>query len=128
VHAALDRHPIALNRDAYLKRTLALELMRLDRLEMAFEGKAIRDRDVAAGVLMVKIAERRAKEIAPAAADVAADIEAGPAINRRVRRSFDRHISCERRRSSKRQYSSNADQDFLHGGAPNYTFHYISAI
>jgi hypothetical protein len=40
VHAALDRHPIELNRDAYLKRTLALELMRLDQLEMAFEGKA----------------------------------------------------------------------------------------
>jgi hypothetical protein len=60
VHAALDRHPIELNRDAYLKRTLALELMRLDQLEMAFEGKALRDRDVAAGVLMVKIAERRA--------------------------------------------------------------------
>src|SRR5215470_19083302 len=60
VHAALDRHPIELNRDAYLKRTLALELMRLDQLEMAFEGKALRDRDVAAGVLMVKILERRA--------------------------------------------------------------------
>src|SRR5215471_14472092 len=59
VHAALDRHPIELNRDAYLKRTLALELMRLDQLEMAFEGKALRDKDVAAGVLMVKIAERR---------------------------------------------------------------------
>jgi hypothetical protein len=60
VHAALDRHPIELDRDAYLKRTLALELMRLDQLEMAFEGKALKDRDVAAGVLMVKIAERRA--------------------------------------------------------------------
>ena len=60
VHAALDRHPIELNRDAYLKRTLALELMRLDQLEMAFEGKALRDRDVAAGVLMTKILERRA--------------------------------------------------------------------
>jgi hypothetical protein len=31
VHAALDRYPIKLNRDAYLKRTLALELMRLDQ-------------------------------------------------------------------------------------------------
>ena len=60
VHAALDRHPIELDRDRFLKRTLALELMRLDQLEMAFEGKAIRDRDVAAGTLMVKIAERRA--------------------------------------------------------------------
>jgi hypothetical protein len=55
VNAALDRHPIELNRDAYLKRTLALELMRLDQLEMAFEGKALRDNDVP-----VKIAERRA--------------------------------------------------------------------
>ena len=60
VNAALDQHPIELARDRYLKRTLALELMRLDQLEMAFEGKAIRDRDVAAGALMVKIAERRA--------------------------------------------------------------------
>src|SRR5262249_2099732 len=60
VHAALDRHPIELDRDAYLKRTLALELMRLDQLEMAFEGKALKDKDVPAGVLMVKIAERRA--------------------------------------------------------------------
>ena len=60
VHAALDRHPIELDRERFLKRTLALELMRLDPLEMAFEGKAIRDRDVAAGALMVKIAERRA--------------------------------------------------------------------
>jgi hypothetical protein len=33
VRTALDRHPIALNRDAYLKRTLALELMRLNQLE-----------------------------------------------------------------------------------------------
>jgi hypothetical protein len=28
--------------------------MRLNQLEMAFEGKALRDRDVAAGALMVK--------------------------------------------------------------------------
>lgn len=34
--------------------------MRLDQLEMGFEGKAIRDRHVAAGTLMVKIAEHRA--------------------------------------------------------------------
>jgi hypothetical protein len=60
VNAALDRHPIELDRDRFLKRTLALELMRLDQLEMAFEGKAIRDRDPAAGALMVKILERRA--------------------------------------------------------------------
>ena len=34
--------------------------MRLDQLEMAFEGKAIRDRDPVAGALMVKILERTA--------------------------------------------------------------------
>jgi len=34
--------------------------MRLDQLEMAFESKALGDRDVASGALMVKIAERRA--------------------------------------------------------------------
>jgi hypothetical protein len=33
--------------------------MRLDRLEMAFEGKALRDGDVSAGMLMVKSAGRR---------------------------------------------------------------------
>jgi hypothetical protein len=60
VNAALDQQPIELDRDRFLKRTLAMELMRLDQLEMAFEGKALKDRDVPAGVLMVKIAERRA--------------------------------------------------------------------
>ena len=29
VHSALDRHPIELDRDAFLKRTLALELVKL---------------------------------------------------------------------------------------------------
>jgi len=60
VHAALDRHPIELDREEYLRRTLALELLRLDQLEIAFEGKALRDKDVAAGALMTKILERRA--------------------------------------------------------------------
>ena len=43
-----------------LKRTLALELLRLDELEEAFRGKAIVDRDVASAALLVRIAERRA--------------------------------------------------------------------
>ena len=60
VNACLDHHPIELDRDKYLKRTLALELLRLDELEVAFRDKAIVDRDVAAGVLLVKVAERRA--------------------------------------------------------------------
>jgi hypothetical protein len=60
VHAVLDHHPIEIDRDKYLKRTLALELLRLDELEEAFRDKAMVDRDVAAGVLLVKVAERRA--------------------------------------------------------------------
>src|SRR5262249_39043163 len=60
VHKALDRHPIELDRDKYLKRTLALELARLDELEEAFRDKAIEDRDVASAALLVKIYERRA--------------------------------------------------------------------
>jgi len=60
VHAALDRHPIELDRDTFLKRTLAMELVELDELAQAFREKALADRDTSAGVLMVKIAERRA--------------------------------------------------------------------
>jgi hypothetical protein len=65
VHAVLDRHPIEVDRDKYLKRTLALhtlalQLLHLDELEEVFREKALVDRDVAAGVLLVKVAERRA--------------------------------------------------------------------
>jgi len=37
-----------------------MELVRLDQLETAFIVKALRDQDVPAGILMVKIGERRA--------------------------------------------------------------------
>jgi hypothetical protein len=60
VHAVLDRHPIELDRDRYLKRQLAMQLLQLDELEVAFRDKAIVERDVASGVLLVKVAERRA--------------------------------------------------------------------
>src|SRR5215813_1829852 len=60
VNAALDHHPIELDRDTFLKRTLAMELVELDELAQAFREKALADRDTSAGVLMVKIAERRA--------------------------------------------------------------------
>jgi DNA-binding transcriptional MerR regulator len=60
VNAALDHHPIELNRDTFLKRTLAMELVELDELQQAFRDKALEDRDVAAGVLLIKVAERRA--------------------------------------------------------------------
>lgn len=60
VNAILDQHPIENDRDRFLKRTLALELYKLDRLDESFSAKAFVDRDVAAGALLVKIAERRA--------------------------------------------------------------------
>ena len=60
VNAALDRHPIELDRDTFLKRTLAMELVELDELQQAFRDKALVDRDVASGTLLVKLAERRA--------------------------------------------------------------------
>src|SRR5215469_215325 len=59
VHEALDQHPVSTDRETFLRRTLAMELMRLDQLEEAFERKALRDRDISSGALMVKIAERR---------------------------------------------------------------------
>jgi hypothetical protein len=60
VNAVLDHHPIEIDRDKYLKRELALELLHLDEIEEAFREKALEDRNVAAGTLLVKIAERRA--------------------------------------------------------------------
>ena len=50
---------IELDRDKFLRRTLALELAKLEELEEGFTGKAMGG-DVAAGTLMVKIYERRA--------------------------------------------------------------------
>jgi hypothetical protein len=85
-----------LDRDAYLKRTLALELMRLDQLEMAFEGKAIRDGDVAAGALLVKVAERRATllglnaPIGHAVAVIQHEPENKPTSTERLRAAIDR--------------------------------------
>jgi hypothetical protein len=60
VNAALDRHPIELDRDLFLKRTLAMELVELDELQQAFREKALRDCDVPSGILLIKVAERRA--------------------------------------------------------------------
>jgi hypothetical protein len=59
VHAILDHHPIEVDRDQYLKRALALQLVQLDELEVIFREKA-RAGDTASGMLLVKIAERRA--------------------------------------------------------------------
>ena len=43
-----------------MKRTLAMELVELDELQQAFREKALVDRDVPSGVLLIKVAERRA--------------------------------------------------------------------
>jgi hypothetical protein len=58
VHAIVDHHPIEVDRDQYLKRALALQLVQLDELEVVFREKA-RAGDTASGMLLVKIAERR---------------------------------------------------------------------
>src|SRR5215468_6125992 len=60
VHEVLDQHPITVDRDRYLKRALALQLLQLDQIEVAFREKAFGERDVASGMLLVKVAERRA--------------------------------------------------------------------
>lgn len=49
VYTVLDAHPIEINRDKFLRRTLALELLRLDELEEVFRHKAFANQDVAAG-------------------------------------------------------------------------------
>ena len=73
VNAALDEHPILRERNKYLARTLALELVELDELQETFRDKAIAEQDVAAGALLTKIHERRATLLglnAPAASAV----------------------------------------------------------
>jgi hypothetical protein len=96
VHAVLDRHPIEVDRDKYLKRALAMQLLQLDELEVAFRNKAIMDRDVAAGVLLVKVAERRATllglnaPIGHAVAVVQHEPENKPTSTERLRAAIDR--------------------------------------
>jgi hypothetical protein len=60
VNAALDRHPIEVDRDQYLRRTVAMELIELDELAHVFRAKAVDERDPVSGALCVKIHERRA--------------------------------------------------------------------
>jgi hypothetical protein len=58
VNFCLDNHPIERNRDEYLRRTLALELLHLDGIVEAFRGKALVDRDVPSAMVLIKAAER----------------------------------------------------------------------
>ena len=51
--AALDKHPMELDRDQFLRRTLAMELIELDQLQQAFRAKALDS-------LLLKVAERHA--------------------------------------------------------------------
>jgi hypothetical protein len=60
VQAILDAHPVETDRDSYLRRALAQQLLLLDRLEVTFGRMAFEDRDTAAGALLVKVAERKA--------------------------------------------------------------------
>src|SRR5262249_10216765 len=96
VHAVLDRHPIEVDRDKHLKRALAMQLLQLDELEVAFRDKAIVDRDVAAGALLVKVAERRAillgmnASMGHAAKVIQHDAENNPTSPERLRAAIDR--------------------------------------
>jgi hypothetical protein len=56
----LDAHPIERDRDTYLRRALAQQLLLLDRIEVEFAKMAFEDHDTAAGALLVKAAERKA--------------------------------------------------------------------
>jgi hypothetical protein len=58
--AIIDQHPVEVDRDNYLRRCLARQLLLLDRLEVTFGKLAFEDRDTAAGALLVKVAERKA--------------------------------------------------------------------
>jgi len=49
VNKALDAHPIKTERERYLARLLALELVEMDELGEVFRQKAIAEQDVAAG-------------------------------------------------------------------------------
>jgi hypothetical protein len=60
VQAILDEHPVEVDRDVYLRRALAQQLLLLDRIEVEFSKMAFEDHDTAAGALLVKAAERKA--------------------------------------------------------------------
>jgi hypothetical protein len=96
VNAALDRHLIELDRDRYLKRALAMQLLVLDQLENAFHSKAVEDRDTAAGMLLVKISERKATllglnpPLGHAVAVIQHDPPAAQTSTERLREAIDR--------------------------------------
>jgi len=60
VNTVLDHLPIETNRDQYLKRASALELLHLDEIVEAFRHKLLVDRDVPSAMVLIKAAERRA--------------------------------------------------------------------
>jgi hypothetical protein len=60
VQQVLDSHPVEVDRNGYLRRCLAQQLLMLDRLEVTFGRMAFEDRDTTAGALLVEVAERKA--------------------------------------------------------------------
>src|SRR5262249_48517918 len=108
VNVALDAHPIKTEREKYLSRLLALELVELDELGEVFREKAIRESDVAAGSLLTKIHERRATLLglnAPSASAVTViEHESAPKMNSTERSSaaIDRIRSLPKASSDRR--------------------------
>ena len=109
VNTALDRHPIELDRDTYLKRTLAMELVELDELQQAFREKALVDRDVPSGVLLIKVAERRATllglnpVLGHAVKIVQHEPIAKPTSTDKLERALDRLLADQRREQANGQ-------------------------
>src|SRR5262249_15943238 len=95
VNVALDAHPIKTEREKYLSRLLALELVEMDELGEVFREKAIKEQDVAAGALLTKIHEPIATLLglnAPASAVTVIEHERAPTMNstERIRAGIDR--------------------------------------
>jgi hypothetical protein len=59
VQQVLDEHPVERDRDKYLRRALAQQLLLLDRLEVTFSNMAFEDHDTAAGALLVKVCREK---------------------------------------------------------------------
>src|SRR5262249_24793714 len=95
VNAALAKHPVLVEKDKFLARTLALELVEMDELQEAFRAKAIEECDTAAGALLVEICERRATLLglnAPQSAAITIIESERPAVTstERIRAAIDR--------------------------------------
>jgi len=116
VEHALDHHAVnSVNRDKYLSRLLALELVELDEMQEFFRQKALAEGDVASGALVAKLFERRATMLglnAPAASAVQVIEHAAPPAQtstERIRAAIDRLIAQRQPKAGYSTVSQNGD-------------------